>query len=675
MRNVLCYAGFLLAAALVCVPVYAQSIEVPNHSFELPTLWTQDTFDFGMTNWSNAAAVGRFYPVNNFGGPLIGQDGNQMVFMNANFSPNGWELPNFWTTLPTTFASGLDYRLTVGVGGRIDSRPGNPDSTKMEMRFWSGDVSGLRIAGKEIVYSDLSASALKDYTLTLYSEQIPAAALTTGIGLWFSSTAGNTGGDWSLDNVRLEATDWRLRPWNPVPAHRASYVGELNNNGTAEVALSWNTVMAADDWTQVNPAVTAYYLYLAASEPNFVGADPIIVPADPSQTVASHTATLLSDKSYYWRVDAAINNSSPTDPNNITGPLWSFATVKSLPEIDQYPQDLLVKPGQTAEFSVTVISVTPIQYAWYKVADGGDNLMSQDATLTVPNVQKADEGYYYCVVTNAGGEEVTPLVRLAVERQVAHWTLDAIDYVDGQYLDTSGNGHHADPNGVPQILAARIGEGVVIDSANGWANAGQWNPSELSGRLSVSFWLKWDGPNGDWQTLIAKRADGSYVNDVAHWQISTSHNGTSLWFDSPVRQVAVSQGLANHIDQWVHVLATFDGTTGRIYLNGKHAAAGAFAYGNAPNVPIILGAANPAGQATMDGMLDDVQIFNYALSDLDAAVIYTTVSGGSVCLESLRPSLDLSGNCRVDLSDLMMLANQWLDCGLVPDCHTVIHNW
>ena len=62
MRNVLSYAGFLLAVALVCTPVYAQSIEVPNHSVEEPALWTQDTFAWGMANWANAAAVGRFYP-------------------------------------------------------------------------------------------------------------------------------------------------------------------------------------------------------------------------------------------------------------------------------------------------------------------------------------------------------------------------------------------------------------------------------------------------------------------------------------------------------------------------------------------------------------------------------------------------------------------------------------
>jgi hypothetical protein len=433
--------------------------------------------------------------------------------------------------------------------------------------------------------------------------------------------------------------------------------------------------MDAEDLAQVNPDVTKHYLYLVASEPNFLQVAPIILPTSPSQTLGSYAVTLLIDKTYYWRVDAAVNDSSPTDPNTITGPLWSFATVKSLPQIDQYPHNLLLKPGQTAEFAVSVTSLSPVQYAWYKVADGGDILMSQAATLALPNVQNADEGYYYCVVTNSGGEEVTPLVRLAVERVEAHWTLDAVDYVDGWLLDTSGNGHHADPNGVPQILAARIGEGVVIDPVKGWANAGQFNPSELSGRLSVSFWLKWDGPNGDWQTFIANRADGNWVNDIGYWQIATNLNGTSLWFESPVGQVVVPQGLANHVGQWVHVLATFDGATGQIYLNGRQAAEGAFAFGNAADAPIILGAANPAGQAPMDGMLDDVQIFNYALSDLDAALIYTTVSGESVCVESLRPSLDLSGNCRVDLSDLMMLAGQWLDCGLVPDCHSVIHNW
>jgi hypothetical protein len=38
------------------------------------------------------------------------------------------------------------------------------------------------------------------------------------------------------------------------------------------------------------------------------------------------------------------------------------------------------------------------------------------------------------------------VVTLGIKRLVAHWTLDAADFVGGLYLDSSGEGHHAEPN-------------------------------------------------------------------------------------------------------------------------------------------------------------------------------------------------------------------------------------
>ena len=65
-----------------------------------------------------------------------------------------------------------------------------------------------------------------------------------------------------------------------------------------------------------------------------------------------------------------------------------------------------------------------------------------------------------------------------------------------------------------------------------------------------------------------------------------------------------------------------------------------------------------------DGLIDDFQIYDYALSEAEVAYL---VSDGTGQLESLTASpADLDGNDRVDLRDFGILAEQWLDDQLWP---------
>ena len=339
-----------------------------------------------------------------------------------------------------------------------------------------------------------------------------------------------------------------------------------------------------------------------------------------------------------------------------------------------------------------VDSLTTPTFAWYYSADNAtdtladDILLSTDQTLTVTDVALTDEGYYYCVVKNDSDTEVpTETAKLAIAQLLAHWTLDQADYVNNQYQDVSGKGHHADPNGTPSFVSGQLGEGINILRADGsaepttesWARAGTWNPSELSGMLTVSFWLKWAGQNtADSEQVIVSKRSSDNLGDATQWQITRpgSNSNKDLWFQSSNTNIQVSNVLTK--DEWQQVTVTFDGTTGVMYNNGVAVGSGAFQLGSteaAANAMINLGGSNFDNNASrwMNGVLDDVKIYNYALSDLEVAKMYTTDNpGSSVCVQSLKPdaSLDLNGDCIVNLGDFAMLAASWLDCGLVPDC-------
>ena len=334
-----------------------------------------------------------------------------------------------------------------------------------------------------------------------------------------------------LDNLAV-ATFTSEKANTPVPANG------LTGVDPATLVLQWNKGKAADG--NPNAAIVQHYLYINENEPNFVGITPITV-ADTDDPLAHNPASIDSsdtDKTYYWRVDESVLSSgsptAPDDPNTLIGHVWSFETLKSIPVIDDQPVSQVVEPGQAAVFSITVSSISDVNYAWYKSLDnanntaGDDALLSQAQELTVLNAQIGDEGYYFCKVTNSGGDtgaQYSDVVTLGIMRQLAYWTLDEADLQDGHYLDLSGEGHHADPNIIPTSSSfvsgadpAKTGDGLDLTiQPLAAADAGMWAPSVLTGQMTISAWVKWSGANGAWQGIVSNRitpTDGNFYIEI-----------------------------------------------------------------------------------------------------------------------------------------------------------------
>lgn len=485
------------------------------------------------------------------------------------------------------------------------------------------------------------------------------------VGFYADVRALGTLGD--TDNLTL--LNSILDAHNPTPANGAAGVA-------LDATLSWYTAVDPNNPTVPNPAVTKHYVYMREGEPNFIGVTPTVVPAgNPVNPTAGTNppVTLLEDKVYYWRVDESINDSSAADANTLQGPVWRFESVKSIPTIVAQPSDTAAAVGETASFAVSATVIGTLQYTWYYSADdviGEDTQKGTDAnTLTINPVALADEGYYYCKLVKTGNEAnpvYTNIVKLGVKRLMAHWPLDAL--VAGQYPDISGQGHNADPNGTPVFSAGAVNNGVTIDTINGYASAGTWNPSQFTSQFTVSLWAKWAGQTTPvtWQGLISKET--SYGAGNMMWQLELNNFGTY--------QLVLKNGLetgnlttaALPVGSWEHIAVTFNGTTATVYRNGVAAASGTWSMGSKTDAPVNIGisARSMAENLMFNGMLDDIQIYNYARSDTETADLYYAVTGQAVCILPYADLYDTDDNCVIDLADFTAFALAWLDCGLYP---------
>ena len=71
--------------------------------------------------------------------------------------------------------------------------------------------------------------------------------------------------------------------------------------------------------------------------------------------------------------------------------------------ISVVPNNLLIAEGGTAQFNVTAVGTGEIMYQWKKRNANRlpEKILGEDTpVLTIPNLDKSDEGLYYCIVTN-----------------------------------------------------------------------------------------------------------------------------------------------------------------------------------------------------------------------------------------------------------------------------------
>ena len=196
---------------------------------------------------------------------------------------------------------------------------------------------------------------------------------------------------------------------------------------------------------------------------------------------------------------------------------------------------------------------------------------------------------------------------------VAHYKLN------GDLLDSSGNGHDGTFGGDPNLPAKFVtgptgfGQGLLFDGTGGHQNVecGTWNPSAATGQLTVALWAKWDGASDQWQGLIGKR--DSWAVDDMMWHLEVNRDAGTIGFAR--YDVYPSSGSAKlPIGTWAHVAVTFDGTTARFYLNGTETGSGAFSFGQDKDSAVHFGSDDPNGGNAFNGALDDIRLYDKALS-------------------------------------------------------------
>ncbi len=480
------------------------------------------------------------------------------------------------------------------------------------------------------------------------------------VAIWNRAlTAGEIAALYNSGNA-VSIVDWRATP--PIsPADGAEGVVV-----DPSVTLEWTA------GTGASPAITSHNVYIGtdqAAVANATTSDTGIYQGNTTNTQWTVNG-LTQDKIYYWRIDEC-NTANITEPNETAkGVIWSFDADYRVTFVQQ-PANVFPIAGDTVQFSVVVTSDTPVTaYQWFgpsgMLTDGGDVSGATTDTLTVANVEAADEGGYYCAVTNSYGAKESNPGQLTLLELLGHWPLD------GNGNDISGNGNDGVKQGDGTEAYATGIIGQAANFTNDWM-LGIPNPSFFdvaNNSLTVYCWINSSGTD-NWEPFVSRRGEGS-----EGWQLRKRGGDDIVTFtlrntsgdDDPTPS---RRGLFN--SQWHQVVGTYDGAQRVIYMDGV--AIMSFpdtgTIGSADEAVAIGGRFNgTAAESFFTGLIDDVRIYNGALNANTVAALYTAATGLPVCTNP--PDSDISGpagvpDCIVDTYDLAAQLSAWLECNWIPD--------
>ncbi|SMD46299.1 Por secretion system C-terminal sorting domain-containing protein [Aquiflexum balticum DSM 16537] len=186
---------------------------------------------------------------------------------------------------------------------------------------------------------------------------------------------------------------------------------------------------------------------------------------------------------------------------------------------------------------------------------------------------------------------------------VGHWKMD--EGSGNVLIDHSGNGNNATIQNTANVFwePGIIGLAVNFNSWSGRYGVAPHSQSlEIAEALSIVSWVK---PRSVGRNTIISKADGNGFelwldqNGQIEFRLNRGNNGAAY-------RLLSNYNYTGDVGEWIHVAATFDGTTSRIFINGIEDISATYS-------PFTIGTAS--GDLTI-GALGTIQRFNGAIDDL-----------------------------------------------------------
>jgi Concanavalin A-like lectin/glucanases superfamily/Divergent InlB B-repeat domain len=186
--------------------------------------------------------------------------------------------------------------------------------------------------------------------------------------------------------------------------------------------------------------------------------------------------------------------------------------------------------------------------------------------------------------------------------------------------DSSGSGNAGTISSAAWTSQGKFGSALLFNGISSYVNVGNAPSLQITGSMTVSAWIKATSWQFSQTAIVSKRTTGGYG-----FQLDTSSDTgartTSFKLTSPTGATVARYGATPlQLDQWYYVTAVYDAAARslNIYLNGS--LDNGFLVGpvtgsqSNSSTNVIIGQSAGASTLNFSGVIDEVRVYNSALS-------------------------------------------------------------
>jgi fibronectin type 3 domain-containing protein len=189
--------------------------------------------------------------------------------------------------------------------------------------------------------------------------------------------------------------------------------------------------------------------------------------------------------------------------------------------------------------------------------------------------------------------------------------------------DVTGKGHTGTISGATWSAAGKNGGALSFDGTNDWVTVADANDLDLTTGMTLEAWVRPTTLAGAWRTLIFKEggplAYSLYAHDGASVSVAEIVTGGTF------RNARGTGTLP--LNAWSHLAATYDGAALKLFVNGTQVRTVAVT----GSMPVSTGVLRLGGNAVWSewfaGLMDDVRVYNRALSTAEIQTDMNTSVG------------------------------------------------
>jgi fibronectin type 3 domain-containing protein len=383
--------------------------------------------------------------------------------------------------------------------------------------------------------------------------------------------------------------------------------------GLSSVALSWS---ASSD----NVGVTRYNVHRGTN----TGFTPSTANRVAQPTGTSYTDPGLAAGSYYYKVTAEDASGNVSGASNeasaaVTGDVSAPTAPSGLSATGAQGSASLSWTASTDNVGVTRYNVHRSTASGFTPST--TNRVGQPTGTSYTDSGLAAGTYYYKVtaedasgnVSGASNQASATVTTAPPSGLVAAYSFD--EGSGTAVADLSGKGNGGTISGATWTGAGggKFGAALSFDGVNDWVTVADSNTLDLTSGMAVEAWVNPTALGNAWRTVLMKERTGNMVYDLyANGSGASKVPDTEVFVSGVARETKGTTALG--LSTWTHLAATYDGASLRLFVNGTQvgtqAASGSI---SASTGALRMGGNNIWGE-WYQGLIDEVRIYNRALS-------------------------------------------------------------